>query len=368
MSVNPFVSKPPSGESSSGEGAVTPRHMDYEEVGLVDRAQLSRSLARVYGKTYGALVTSCSAALDLSFRVLGIERGALVLLPDNCCHDVPASVLRAGATPLFVSVGEDLVLTPGRVASVAAEHRVAAVIAIHQHGLPCDVAGIRGALGPQTPIIEDAAQAWRLMARSRPIGAASDVVVTSFGDRKPLSIGEGGGAFSDDAAIERAIDRWSPGQRTRTEPVLPWALSGRALRHLPAALPRADALIERRRRFVGQAISRLADAGLDPFRPAPGDDPSWHLLPIRMGRDAALSDFCAQLPEADPLSIGRPYLTPLSDLPMFQGRAAVASQPEEHAGLSRCLLMATDLDASIEPVFDAFLRAVERRRRALGEG
>ena len=312
------------------------------------RLRLSRSLAGCYGKRFGALVTSGSAALEVALLSLGVSPGDRVLLPDNCCHQVPASVLRVGALPLLAPVGEAMVLTVESVAA-ALPMKPQAIIAIHHLGLPCDLSAIQSLVGPQVALIEDAAQAWSLKARGRGMGTSSDVVVTSFGMNKPISIGDGGGVFSDSPRVEELIDRWSSGQRFRPSPPLPYALSHHALPQIAQALRRADVLIAKRRRFANVAIPLMLERGLRPWLPSEGDEPSWQFLPIWTDCGDVVEN-CRRSPLANIFNVARPHPAALVDLPMLQGRVAVAPR-SPNAGESRhCLLLGTDREASINEI------------------
>ncbi|WP_425576169.1 DegT/DnrJ/EryC1/StrS family aminotransferase, partial [Streptomyces axinellae] len=49
--------------------------------------------------------------------------------------------------------------------------RTRAVVAVHQYGLPCDVAGIKAAVGPDVVVIEDVAQTWGSTVNGVPAGS-----------------------------------------------------------------------------------------------------------------------------------------------------------------------------------------------------
>ncbi|MEM1395010.1 MAG: DegT/DnrJ/EryC1/StrS family aminotransferase [Cyanobacteria bacterium P01_H01_bin.150] len=322
-----------------------------------DRNTSTKWLAKFYGKTTGGLVNSGAAAIDLALHYLGIQRGASVAIPDNCCYLVPEAILRFGCVPLLVPVGDDLMLTPNRVAC-ALSKKVKAIIAIHQWGLPCDILALRQLVGTQIPIIEDAAQAWRLKARGQEIGMHSDVVVTSFGDRKPVSIGEGGAAFANSETITKIIDRWSPNQCSRSLPHLPIALSQYAFPHLSEAIHLADKLIKTRRAFVAQALPILQHQyGLRVWTPAVGDEPYWYYLPVWMETED-LAQRGRNSCYADTLDICRPRPVSLKDVSLFKGKIEVAFASENKACQIPCLLIGTSGGCSTISVLKAWLRDV----------
>ena len=58
-------------------------------------AQLEEAFSAHMGVKYAVAVASCSAALFLSLKALGLPRGARVLIPDFTFAAVPSSVVHA---------------------------------------------------------------------------------------------------------------------------------------------------------------------------------------------------------------------------------------------------------------------------------
>jgi dTDP-4-amino-4,6-dideoxygalactose transaminase len=71
-------------------------------------ALLEREFAEFIGSRYALAVASCSAALFLSMKALGLPRGAKVLVPAFTFAAVPSAVVHADCNPVLVEVGDRL--------------------------------------------------------------------------------------------------------------------------------------------------------------------------------------------------------------------------------------------------------------------
>jgi dTDP-4-amino-4,6-dideoxygalactose transaminase len=147
-------------------------------------------------------VSSCTAALELSLRGLGLHPGAKVLLPALTFCSAAHAVIHAGYRPVFADVAPST-LTPS-AANVAAITEavggVDAMMVLHYGGAPAPVAALAAAANlPMSRVVEDAAHAvgtW--VDDERPVGATSTAASFSFYATKNLPIGEGGMLTTDD--------------------------------------------------------------------------------------------------------------------------------------------------------------------------
>src|SRR5690606_9343571 len=158
-------------------------------------------LATRTGRRGAVAVSSGTAALELSLRVLGVERGDEVVVSSFGFPAAASAARNRGAVPIAAEV--DLAtwnLTPAAV-EAARGPRTRAVIAIGQLGLPGPGAALAAAAAG-VPIIDDAACA--LGGRDvdgRPGGGQGVVATLSFHPRKVVTTGEGGAVVSDDVAL-----------------------------------------------------------------------------------------------------------------------------------------------------------------------
>ena len=70
-------------------------------------AMLEREFAEMLGSKYALAVSSCSAALFLSLKALGLPRDSKVLIPAFTFAAVPSSVVHAECVPVLVECGDN---------------------------------------------------------------------------------------------------------------------------------------------------------------------------------------------------------------------------------------------------------------------
>ncbi|HKK86950.1 MAG TPA: aminotransferase class I/II-fold pyridoxal phosphate-dependent enzyme [Roseovarius sp.] len=195
---------------------------------------LEQEFADVMGSKYALAVSSCSAALFLSLKALGLPRGARVLIPGFTFAAVPSSVVHADCQPVLCEVGEDYRIDIDDF-TTRLDDNIAAVIVSHMRGHTSDMDAIMALCEARNiPVIEDAAHSLGTLWDGRKIGTIGNVGCFSFQSYKLVNAGEGGimvtddadlvaqavimsGAFEhnwakhmagDDAALESAFARW----------------------------------------------------------------------------------------------------------------------------------------------------------------
>src|SRR6476620_8584756 len=141
-------------------------------------------------------VSSCTAAMYLALRALGIGEGdGDEVITTPLTWPATANVIvRAGARPVFVDVDPDtLCLDPASVAA-AVTPRTRAIMPVHYAGHPCDLAALEEICREHDlRLVEDAAHATETrLADGRKIGAVGDITCFSFYANKNLAAGEGG--------------------------------------------------------------------------------------------------------------------------------------------------------------------------------
>ena len=148
-------------------------------------------------------VSSCTAAMSLCLRALGIGPGDEVICPSLTWCSTANAVLHQGALPIFCDIDPGtFCVTPDSILAKTT-HRTRAVMVVHFGGFAIDVEQLRSVLPARVAIVEDAAHA--LGARypnGRPVGSSGNLVCYSFYANKNLSTGEGGAvaAFDDKIA------------------------------------------------------------------------------------------------------------------------------------------------------------------------
>ena len=167
---------------------------------------LERRLAPLFGKAYCKLTANATTGICLALKAAGIQ-GRTVGVPNGVCVNVPLAVLYSGNTPVYLDIDpKTLGLSPKILSN--SQTPLAAVVAVHAYGYPCDIDGILGwCRQHRVFLIEDVAAAQGAGVSKVPAGAFGDVAVVSFGAGKIIDAGGGGAVFADDPALLGEISR-----------------------------------------------------------------------------------------------------------------------------------------------------------------
>lgn len=167
---------------------------------------LEREFAEMLGAKYALAVASCSAALFLSLKTLGLKPGAKVLIPAFTFAAVPSSVVHAECVPVLVEVADNYRID---IADFEAKltDEIDAVLISHMRGHTSDMNAIMALADARgVPVIEDAAHSLGTVWGGRNIGTIGKIGCFSFQSYKLLNAGEGGILITDDAElIARAV-------------------------------------------------------------------------------------------------------------------------------------------------------------------
>lgn len=159
---------------------------------------LEREIATLTAAAAGVGCASGTEALWLALVAAGVKAGDAVITTPFSFFASASSIVRAGATPVFVDIDpETLNLDPARVEQRLRNRRnekVRAVLAVHLYGQCADVDRL-GAIAQEfgVVLVEDAAQAIGAEWNGRPAGSLGVAAAFSFYPTKNLSAyGEAG--------------------------------------------------------------------------------------------------------------------------------------------------------------------------------
>jgi dTDP-4-amino-4,6-dideoxygalactose transaminase len=169
-------------------------------------AKLEREFAEFMGVPFALAVNSCSSALFLSLKAIGITPGDEVLVPAFTFAAVPSAVVHAGGAPILVEVGENYRIDLRDFESKLSA-RTKAVIISHMRGHTSDMDAIMRLCGAcDIPVVEDAAHSLGALWSGRRIGTIGRIGCFSFQSFKLMNAGEGGMLVTGDAdIIARAV-------------------------------------------------------------------------------------------------------------------------------------------------------------------
>ena len=168
-------------------------------------ALLEQEFAEMLGTKYALAVSSCSAALFLSLKALGLPKKARVLIPGFTFAAVPSSVVHADYQPVLCEVGENYRIDLADFEAKLGD--VDAVIISHMRGHTSDMDAIMALCEARDiPVIEDAAHSLGTTWNGQNIGTIGKVGCFSFQSYKLINAGEGGIMVTDDAdLVARAV-------------------------------------------------------------------------------------------------------------------------------------------------------------------
>lgn len=306
----------------------------------VDRFE--QDLAAFTGIPHAVAVSNGTAALEVCFRLAGVEAGDEVLIPTLTFVATANAMTYRGATPHFVdseamTLGvdpvrlEEYLQTMARVdGDVCLNTRtgrpIRALVVVHVFGHPSDVEALAAlAARWKLVLIEDAAEALGSRWKGRHMGGFGRLAALSFNGNKIVTTGGGGAVLTDDPELAKrakhltttakqphrwAFDHDEIGWNYRM-PNLNAALGCAQLEQLPGMMVRKATLATR---YV-QAFDGLKGAHM--MQPREGAVVNQWLNALILDRpDRALRD---QLLEAlnDAGYHARPLWTLMHRLPMY---------------------------------------------------
>ena len=156
-------------------------------------AAFEEEIARAVHASHGVAVSSCTAGLHLALHLLGVGPGDEVIVPSLSFIATANSVLQTGARPVFADVDDATQNLTAKTIEPCLSDRTAAVMVVHQAGVPANLTAIHELTGPRgIPVVEDAACALGSTYQGAPIGSHGNLTVFSFHPRKIITTGEGG--------------------------------------------------------------------------------------------------------------------------------------------------------------------------------
>jgi len=164
--------------------------------------------ARTIGVRYCVAMGSGTAALHAAVEASGVLPGDEVLVPALSFLASATAILHQLGIPVFVDIDPvTFNLDPARIEERITA-RTRAIMAVHLHGLPCDMDAIRQiARRRNLVVIEDAAQAQIAEYHGRKVGSLGDMAGISIMPVKNLATcGEGGLFVTNDLAYRNKAD------------------------------------------------------------------------------------------------------------------------------------------------------------------
>jgi len=154
-----------------------------------------------------AVVTNGTLAIQLAIRALGIKSGEIITTPFSWIATASA-IAWEGATPVFGDIDpKTFNLSPQSIRERITK-KTKAILPVHVFSNPCDIDAIQEISEEfNLPVIYDAAHAFGVTYKGKPIVAYGSVSALSFHATKLFNTAEGGACTSSILEVVEKIER-----------------------------------------------------------------------------------------------------------------------------------------------------------------
>lgn len=270
--------------------------------------ELEKRLGEYVGAAHTIAVSSCSEAMFLALKALGIGPGDEVITSPITFASTVHAILHNGATPVLADIETDTFgVDPEQVRRLMTP-RTKAIMPVHFGGQACRIEEIV-AMGAQAgvPVVEDAAHSFGARVGGKQLGCFGLATAFSFYATKNLTSAEGGAITTEDDALAQRLrllgyhgmsrDSWSRYSDKGSwyyEVQIPGYKCNLSDLHAALGLTqlaKIDRLLDRRR-AVADLLSRSLGgcAAVELPKEYPGNWHTWHLYVIRLALDSLRID------------------------------------------------------------------------------
>ena len=274
-------------------------HSDYLTTGPQVRI-FEENLAEYCGAMYCVAVSNGTAALHLASLVL-LEKGDKVLTTPNSFLATSNAILYAGATPLFVDIGEDGNIDLNQCENMLRrDPSIKAIYAVAFSGRMIDqekLGYLRETYG--VTVLEDCAHAIGAQEGTVKAGSCtnSDLSIFSFHPVKHMTTGEGGAITTNSKEIYERLLMLRTHGMVKTPEMKPWEYEMRALGYNyritdmqcalgSSQLKKLDGFIARRIMLAKRYDAAFEETAVRPLYIFDGKS-SYHLYVVQVDFDTA---------------------------------------------------------------------------------
>ncbi|MFK3789225.1 MULTISPECIES: UDP-4-amino-4-deoxy-L-arabinose aminotransferase [Pseudomonas] len=261
--------------------------------------ELEQLFAERVGARHAVALSSATGAMHITLLALGIGPGDEVITPSQTWVSTANMICLLGATPVFVDVDPDTLMSDAATIEAAITPRTKAIIPVHYAGAAFDLDPLYALADKHgIAVIEDAAHAAGTTYRGREIGARGTAIF-SFHAIKNMTCAEGAMFVSDDEALANrvrmlkfhglgvdAYDRLTHGRKPQAqviEPGFKYNLADMNAAIALVQLQRLDQINARREVLAKAYLERLAGLPVQPLHlPQYPQQHSWHLFILRI--------------------------------------------------------------------------------------
>ncbi|MEY9334792.1 UDP-4-amino-4-deoxy-L-arabinose-oxoglutarate aminotransferase [Pseudomonas protegens] len=261
--------------------------------------ELEQQFAERVGARHAVALSSATGAMHITLLALGIGPGDEVITPSQTWVSTANMICLLGATPVFVDVDPDTLMSDAATIEAAITPRTKAIIPVHYAGAAFDLDPLYALADKHgIAVIEDAAHAAGTTYRGRAIGARGTAIF-SFHAIKNMTCAEGAMFVSDDEALANrvrmlkfhglgvdAYDRLTHGRKPQAqviEPGFKYNLADMNAAIALVQLQRLDEINAKREVLAKAYLQRLEGLPVQPLLlPQYSQQHAWHLFILRI--------------------------------------------------------------------------------------
>lgn len=168
--------------------------------------KMEEEASKFLGVKHGVLTNSGSSAGLLALAALELPKGSEVIIPATTFPTIFNIILQSGLVPVVVDSKVGTYNLDPKEIEKALSPKTKAVIAVHAVGNPVDMPALmKVAKKHGLYVIEDNCDGWGSSIGGKKVGSFGHLSFTSFHAAHIVSMGVGGGVFTDDANLMRNV-------------------------------------------------------------------------------------------------------------------------------------------------------------------
>ncbi|POR67934.1 UDP-4-amino-4-deoxy-L-arabinose aminotransferase [Pseudomonas syringae] len=261
--------------------------------------KLEEEFAARVGAQHAVALSSATGAMHVALLALGVGPGDEVITPSQTWVSTANMICLLGATPVFVDVDRDTLMTSAALIEHAITPRTKAIVPVHYAGAAFDLDPLYALADRHgITVIEDAAHAAGTAYQGRPVGQQGTAIF-SFHAIKNMTCAEGAMLVTDNARLADrvrqlkfhglgvdAYDRLTLGRKPQAEVMEPgfkYNLADINASIARVQLQRLDAINAQRQALASHYLERLANSPVQPLAlPLHAQQHAWHLFILRI--------------------------------------------------------------------------------------
>lgn len=173
--------------------------------------ELEKELSKFLGVQNLTLVNSCTSALTMALRIIGVQSGGEVITTAMTCVATNTPIVNSGAKIVWADIDPNTGMISVDEVEKLITPRTKAIMVVDWAGSPANLAGFEELSQKYSlPIIQDAAHAFGATYNGKPISDFADFTCYSFQAIKHFTTGDGGALIcrrSEDFALAKKL-KW----------------------------------------------------------------------------------------------------------------------------------------------------------------